>query len=436
MTLHTNYLTHYSSVLFLLVLLIGCSNEPEIRQPNRVVTETIDLTIDPETMHQTIAGFGGANRMWGTQFLKPAEAKLAFGLEESDLGLSIFRVRIASNPNEWPLIIESVQEAQKYGAKIMASPWSPPAALKSNGSDVGGYLLEENYEAFANHLNDFVEYMASEGLDIYTISIQNEPDIEVSYESCDWTASAMRDFIRDYGHLIEGTKIAAPESFNFNKAYSNVLLNDEETVENFDIVAGHIYGGGLAPYPLADQRGKEIWMTEYLMNLSATEDWADMEEDVIWNETLAMLNTVHESMLNNWNAYIWWYLQRYYSFIGDGDQGTTSGEVLKRGYAFSHFSKFVRPGYIRIDAALDDDIGLDITAYQGDDKIVAVIINQGAAPVHNIKLIIPGITVTAGRTYTTALNLNRSEKELNVEEDVVVNVSPQSVMTVVMDVAS
>src|SRR5690606_30707555 len=108
--------------------------------------------------------------------------------------------------------------------------------------------------------------MAGEGVEIYAISIQNEPDIKVSYESCDWSPSAMRNFIRDYGHLITGSKLAAPESFNFNQSFTNVLLNDKEALKNLDIVAGHIYGGGLAPFPLAEENDKEVWMTEYLLN--------------------------------------------------------------------------------------------------------------------------------------------------------------------------
>lgn len=84
--------------------------------------DPITITVDPASTYQTIAGFGGANRMWGTQFLKPAEAKKAFGLGADELGLSIFRVRIASNPDEWPRILESVQEAQSYGVKFRPPP--------------------------------------------------------------------------------------------------------------------------------------------------------------------------------------------------------------------------------------------------------------------------------------------------------------------------
>ena len=74
--------------------------------------------------------------MWGTQSLKPAEATKAFGLGDGELGLSIFRVRLSSNKTEWSIITEAVKEANKNGVKVLASPWSPPPALKDNNSDI------------------------------------------------------------------------------------------------------------------------------------------------------------------------------------------------------------------------------------------------------------------------------------------------------------
>ena len=98
-------------------------------------------------------------------------------------------------------------------------------------------------------------YLAEEGeLQIY--KLQNEPDIQVSYESCDWTSTQMINFLKDYGSLIEGSKIAAPESYNFSQTYTNAILNDANAANNVDIVAGHIYGGGLDPFPVAEQKGK------------------------------------------------------------------------------------------------------------------------------------------------------------------------------------
>lgn len=415
--------------VFSLTFFIGCKKESDEPVP-------LTVTINADITYQTIAGFGGANKMWGTQFLKPAEAKKAFGTDETDLGVSIFRVRLASEPTEWPLILESVKEAQNYGVKIFASPWSPPANLKSNSNVVGGYLLPGNYEAFKDYINSFVAYMASNGVDIYAVSIQNEPDIQVFYESCNWTSSTMIDFLKNYGHLIEGTKIAAPESFNFNKDVTNTLLNDVDAVKNLDIVAGHIYGGGIGTFPLAEQKGKEIWMTEYLLNLntgnSGAPAWTSYGESEKWDESLTMLHTIHEAMTHNWNAYIWWYLQRYYSFIGDGEQGTANGAILKRGYAFSHFSKYIRPGFVRVDASTSKSTGLEITAYAGNHQIVVVIINQNNYGVNKINIEVP--SVSSASAYETSVNLNRAKKEINLSDGkVVLDISPKSITTIVVE---
>ena len=72
-------------------------------------------------------------------------------------------------------------------------------------------------------------------------------------------------------------------------------------------------------------------------------------------------------MVSNMQAYIWWYLKRYYSFLGDGQFREGEGVVTKRGYAFSHFSKYVRPGFVRIDALGPFVRGyqlVDISAYR------------------------------------------------------------------------
>lgn len=420
-------------ILLSFSLLLNCEKEEPIPNP---VAAPLTVTVDTETTFQTIAGFGGANRMWGNQFLKPAEAKLAFGTGEGELGLSIFRVRIASDPDEWPLILESVTEAKNYGVKILASPWSPPPHLKNNNSDVGGYLLPENYGLFKDHINEFVNYMDQNGIDIYAISIQNEPDISVSYESCDWSSSQMIDFIANYGDQIENTKIVAPESFQFNPWFTNPLLEDENCRNNFDIVGGHIYGGGLGDFPLAEEYNKEVWMTEYLLNLNTgnpgATPWSDHSETTIWNETMNMLNTIHESMEHNWNAYIWWYLQRYYSFLGDGTQGTVNGQVLKRGFAFAQYSKFIRPGAIRLGQTTNKDNDLQITCYKTDNQIIAVIINPEDDPVTKFRITVPSIT--DAEVYTTSMDKDMEKTTVDISGDKAdFAIEANSITTVIID---
>ncbi|MCV9386603.1 hypothetical protein [Reichenbachiella ulvae] len=415
--------------LALITSLFSC--QEDIKQPDRS-DPGVNINLIPSTTFQTISGFGGANQMWGSTFPNNEEIDKAFGSGDEDLGLSIFRVRIASNPNEWPLIIDVAKRAQGHGAKILASPWSPPPALKSNNSDISGHLLEENYGAYVSHLNDFISLMESNGVDIYAISIQNEPDIEVSYESCDWTSSEILNFIKNYGDKIVGAKVTSAESFNFNHAYTDMLLNDEAALNNFDIIAGHIYGGGQEAYPLAESKEKEIWMTEYLMNLNVG-DWQAAEDGTKWNETMEMLGTMQTAMNNNWNAYIWWYLKRYYSFIGDGDEGTVNGEILKRGYAYSHFSKFIKPGYQRIDLETSSSIDATITAYQGEGHLVAIILNDTNATI-KVNLSAAERDINKAYTFLTNISVNRGYSELEITEGKAeLSISPNSVYTVILE---
>ncbi|MEZ4901977.1 MAG: hypothetical protein R2822_09555 [Spirosomataceae bacterium] len=395
----------------------------------------LKININPQEVFQTITGFGGANRMWGAQSLKPAEAIKAFGTNEGQLGLSIFRVRLSSNKSEWPIILEAVKEANKHGVKVLASPWSPPPALKNNNSDIRGYLLPENYKAFKDYINEFLAFMTKNGAKIDAVSIQNEPDWNPSYESCDWTADEMINFLKAPGQIV-GAQLAAPESLNFNQNFTNALLQNDEAASKLDIVAGHIYGGGLAKFPLAEQKKKEIWMTEYLLNLDSgnagAAKWITYSEAAKWAESIKMLTSVHDAMTNNWNAYIWWYLQRFYSFIGDGEEGTTNGEILKRGYAFSHFSQFVRPGFVRINAQASSTNFLKITVYKKATQTVLVIINPEGFSIKKVQF--DGLNLSSATAYTTTETTTLNKKTLTITNKMVeLDMPPTSVTTVVVN---
>jgi len=421
------------AVLIFLTISCGGSDDGSSTPPPPV---PFTIEVNSAETFQTIAGFGGASRMWGTEFIEGNMTKLAFGQDDTDMGMSIYRIRLSSNPDDWQYIVDSAKEAQDYGAKILASPWSPPAALKSNGSDIGGYLLPENYEAYKDHINEFIAYMDTNGVDVYAISVQNEPDIQVGYESCDWTATQMTNFIKDYGDQIVGALVTGPESFNFNKTYTSTILNDPDAAANLDFVSGHIYGGGLEPYPLAATKNKDIWMTEYLLNLNTgnagAPSWTTYSDGEKWEETMTMLTTVHDAMTYNWNAYIWWYIRRYYSFLGDGELGTTNGVIQKRGYAFSHFSKFVRPGFVRVGTATNKPNELKITAYESDDQIVVVILNDSDKAFANIN--VSAMNISSASAYTTSLTEGRESKPVVIEEGkaVIENIPLSSITSVVL----
>lgn len=400
--------------------------------------EPFDLVVDPTITYQTISGFGGANMIWGTDYLTPSEMELAFATENG-LGLSIFRVRLSSNRNDWAGLINVIKDANSRGVKVIASPWSPPAVWKSNRStNGGGYLLHEHYGDFANYINEFITFMDSRGAKIDVVSIQNEPDIVVGYEGCEYTVQEMYNFVRNHAGSITGVKVLAAESFNFKHGYTNDILNDPAAADNLDIVGFHIYGGGRHPYPLAEQKGKELWMTEHLYNLDSGNhpgNWtANTSPEIIWDETMKFITDIHDGMTYNWNAYIWWYIRRYYSFLGDGTNGTTRGNILKRGYAMSQYSKFIRPGYVRVGA--DFDFGIDgvvATAFKGDGKTVVVIVNKTESDDYRVNIMKAEAKASAV-SYTTSISHNREENQLSPDgNNVLVELPSLSITTVVLE---
>jgi len=334
---------------------------------------------------QTVRGFGGASVWLGA--LTDAEMNSLFGNGNSNqIGFSVLRVRIApQGSSQWTSERSNAQKAIARGAIVIASPWSPPASMKTNNNIVGGSLKPTSYAAYAAHLKSFVDYMAAGGVNLYGVSIQNEPDIRVTYESCDWTAAQMVDFLRTHGTAIGGTRLIAAESFNFNKGMTDPILNDSAAAARTSIIGGHIYGAGLADYPLARSKGKEVWMTEHLENNT---DWAG---------ALRTGKEIHDSMtVGNFSAYLWWYLKRSYGPIND------SGAVTKRGYVMGHFAKFVRPGYVRANATYNPSPNIFVSAYKGA-KVVIIAINQGNSTVNQTFTVQNGSvpSVTAIRTSSS-----------------------------------
>ncbi len=435
---YSHYLVLISVVFVFLLMACGKDSKDVIAEIPKEVVPT-NVTIDSNTKYQTISGFGGANAIWGTDYLTPAEMALAFGTGDDGLGLSIFRVRLSSAKGDWTGMASTIKSANSYQVKVLASPWSPPALFKSNNNVVGGgYLLENRYADFANYINEFIDFMKSQSATVDVVSIQNEPDWKASYEGCEYSIDQMFNFMKNYAGSIKGAKVLAAESLNSNHAYTENILNDATAVKNISIVGGHLYGAGLAAYPLAEQKGKEIWMTEHLLNLDSgnkPENWtATTDPNTIWGETMEMLKEVHSAMSYNWNAYVWWYIRRYYSFLGDGEKGTARGQILKRGYAFSHFSKYVRPGYVRVKVQEESTLsGLKMTAYTGDNKTVVVVINPSNDETPKINLVTSG-SISSAIAYTTSVSKSREAVNLTpVSGKILVNIPAGSITTVVIN---
>lgn len=351
-------------------------------------------TIDTSVEHQTIRGFGGATVFQPPglpESLSDPEMDTLFLNGPGQLGFNILRIRVAEDDAWRAVELSHAHRAWWRGADVIATPWSPPAAMKSNNSLIGGYLLPGNYAAYATYLDDFATYMAANDAPLYAISVQNEPDIAVTYESCDWTPQQMLDFCRNHANAITATRLIAPESFQFRRNMSDPILNDRFATENVEIIGGHIYGGGLADYPFARAKDKEVWMTEHLDSTEVTPG----SHTVPWLNTLAVAKEMHDCFATaNFNAYIWWYLKRFYGPLGE------DSVVTKRGWIMAQFSKFIRPGFVRIDATANPTAGVYVSAYKKDTLVIVAVNTGNLAVVQNFT--VAGSAVNTVDSWTTS----------------------------------
>jgi glucuronoarabinoxylan endo-1,4-beta-xylanase len=394
-------------LLFVLVIILLSS--VSIHAQNEAI-------IDLDSTHQIIRGFGAANILPWRADMTEDEINTAFGTGDGQIGFSILRLRVPLQADEFDINLHTAQLAHSMGVTLTASPWSPPAYMKTNNNSVGGELDEAYYDEFAVHLDSFSNYMAENDAPIYAVSVQNEPDVSVTYESCDYNASQMLRFVKENAQSI-GTKVMAPESYHFAKSLSDPILNDPVAVENLDIVCGHIYGGGLVPYPLAEEKGKEIWMTEHLTE--------SLHSGNIWSYALDVAEEMQQVMLANMNAYIWWYIVRYYGPIGDGEVSASfpdedfsaKGEITKKGYVMSQFARFIRPGYWRVECTANPQSDVSVTAYKDSisSKVVIVAINNSSEAKAQT-FTVQNVGFDKFTPYVTS-----ETKDCNQEEDILVS---------------
>ena len=334
-------------------------------------------TVNFATTFQMIRGFGGAES-WMPQF-PTAEVNALYGTGTNELGLSILRVRIDPSSTtggaNWATELANAQEAAALGATIIATPWTPPAAWKSSNSTVEGVLNPSEYAAYANYLNLFTAYLANGGVSLYAISMQNEPDANVTYESCVWTGATMDTWVANNASVLT-TRLMMPESESFTTGLSDPALNDPNAVNHIGIIAGHLYGTSPSFYTNAENKGKEVWETEHYLTPSGAQPAI--------GDALAAAEEVHNSMtVGSYNAYLWWWVADWNPGSGVTNYGLvdTNNNPTYYGYALAQFSKFVRPGSVRVSATASPSSGVFVSAYKGvtNSAIVAINSNGSAA---------------------------------------------------------
>lgn len=290
--------------------------------------------------------------------------------------------------------------------KIMATPWSPPTWMKTNGNSIGGSLLPQYYSVYAQYFVKYIQQMNAQGIAIDAITPQNEPLHPGNNPSMYMTALEQADFIKNHlGPAFQSngitTKIVAYDHNCDQPQYPITVLSDAGANPFVDGSAFHLYAGDISAL-------SSVHSAYPTKNVYFTEQWTsstgDFGGDLKWH----LKNVIIGSMRNWSKNALEWNLANNASFGPHTPGGCTmckgaltvvSSENFERNVAYyiiAHASKFVPAGSVRIAS---NQVGnLNNVAFKTPaGKIVVIVENDGASSeIFNVKY--------NGKWFTTNLD--------------------------------
>jgi len=383
------------------------------------------LTVDDAQHFQTIDGFGFALTGGSAQLLMRMGAaqrttllKKLFTTGDDGIGVSYLRVSIgASDMNERVYsyddlpagetdaemakfslgpdradVIPVLKEilAIRPGIKILGSPWSAPAWMKTNDDVKGGELKPEYYGAFAKYLVKYIEGMRAEGIAIDAITVENEPLNPKNTPSMVMFAQEQDAFIaKDLGPAFEKaairTKILLYDHNPDVPSYPLSILGDPAASKYVDGTAFHLYGGeGSVLTQVHDAYPKKnLYLTEQSVTsrhgegplgiaepvsrvmIGATRNWS--RNVLLWNLAADPQNGPHT---NNGGC-----TGCSGAITLDGDSATKNVAY----YVVEHFSQFVPPGSVRVASSEMEQLA-SVAFLTPEGKVVLVVSNTGNFP--------------------------------------------------------
>lgn len=294
-------------------------------------------------------------------------------------------------------LLPLIQEASalcKDGLVMFASPWSPPAWMKTTGEmNRGGKLKPEYRDAWANYYVRYIQEMEKEGVPIWGITVQNEPAATQRWDSCLYSAEEESDFIRYHlGPALEkaglgGVKVII---WDHNRDYlvhrARVAYHDPEASKYIWGAGFHWYG----PDKFDNVRLlHDAWPDKHLIFTEGCQEHGPHTGEWALGERYAK-SIVND--LNRWTeGWVDWNLLLDETggpnHVGNlcsapilADTRTDTLLFQSSYYAIGHFARFIRPGARRVLCATSDD-GVEATAYTNPDgSLATVVFNPGDEP--------------------------------------------------------
>ncbi|SHM50974.1 glucosylceramidase [Anaerosporobacter mobilis DSM 15930] len=381
------------------------------------------VNLYPDVMYQKIRGFGGAfTESAGYTLSKLSKekqkeiAEAYFG--ESGIGYTIGRTHINScdfslgnyayveDPEDKNLetftrerdqlyivpFIRLAQQVTTQKIEFLASPWSPPAFMKTNGEmNHGGKLKEEYRKLWAEYICRYIKDCLEDDIPVTMITVQNEPEATQEWDSCRYSAEEEMEFVRDYlGPIMEEQGLGDVKIYiwdhNKEVMYERAqdILKDEKAAQYIAGVGFHWYTGDhFEAVSLVREQypDKELLFTEGCVEYSRFMDSNDVyKAEMYAHDILGNLNA-------GMNGYIDWNLVLDEKggpnhvnnlcaapIMCDCNEGTYEKRLAY--YYVGHFSKYIRGGARRI-AVTKYTEQIEVTAFMNPEgEKVVVLLNK------------------------------------------------------------
>lgn len=382
------------------------------------------LQCDPDRRFQRMTGFGGAlteSSAYVLAQLPPAlrddvlaryfdpHHGIGYTLARTHIGSCDFSLNmwtLANTPGDYELLDFSLAPMHRWllpllhdarriaGAdrlRLLASPWSPPAWMKTNNQmDDGGTLRPEYAPTWARHYVRYIQAMRAEKLPIWALTVQNEPEAEQRWESCIYTPEAERDFVRDHlGPALHAANLDGVQLFgwdhnrDFIERRADAMLGDPATAKYLAGMAVHWYVSDdyAAAQRVVDKYpGKQVIFTEGCVEGGAKPgEWAVGER---------YARNIIGDLSHGVSAWIDWNIaldlrggpNHVGNFCDAPVLVDTHAKTVRYQSSFhyiGHFSRYVQPGARRISTDAIPD-GLRAIAFVNPDGgIAAIVVNDG-----------------------------------------------------------
>lgn len=409
-------------------LRLAASTDKTFTNTKQPLETDVSVFVYPDKQFQTFVGIGGAITDASAEVFaklpksKQEELLQAYYSTDNGIGYTLMRTNIHScdfSSESYTYVaegdkelktfdiahdfkyripmIKSAMEVANHKVDLFVSPWSPPAFMKSNKSMLkGGKLLPEYRESWANYYVKFINAYEKAGIPIWGLTIQNEPMATQRWESCIYTATEERDFLRDYlGPALEKNGLSNKKVIVWD--HNRDLMNQRaEEILADPGAAKYVWGVGFHWYenwsggePMFEnvQKVQDDFPDTHLVFTEGCNESFNKKKYEYWPNA----ERYGESMINDFNhgtvAWTDW------NILLDETGGpnhvgnlcfapihadTKKGKLIYTPsyYYLGHFSKFIKPGAKRISSAVSRSSLISTSFINTTGEIVTVVMNK------------------------------------------------------------